>query len=221
MGRIGIMGGTFDPIHIGHLLLAQYAMEEKGLDEIWFIPTGFSYMKEGRKIVPPLERFRMTYLAVEDNDRMRCLDTEVMRAGRTYSYETLEELGRKYPEHLFYFIFGADCLFTIENWKYPERIFASAHIIAAVRGDADMDAMEQKAAELVHQYHGEIELLPFLNLELSSTDIRRRVGEGKSIRHMVPDSVLKYIKEKGFYQNEERFEENTDGNEKKSGQQTL
>lgn len=203
MGRIGIMGGTFDPIHIGHLALAQFAMEEEGLDEVWFVPTGCSYMKEDRKVVSPEERYEMTRLAVEGNDRMRCLDIETKREGYTYSYETLEELCREYPKDSFFFIFGADCLFAIETWKEPKRIFASAEVIAAVRNGADIAAMELKIAELTQKYGARIRLLSFLNLEISSTDIRERVREGKSIRYLVPDKVLHYIAEKGFYQNEE------------------
>lgn len=203
MGKIGIMGGTFNPIHMGHLVLAQYAMDEEGLDEVWFVPTGCSYMKEGRKVISPEERYEMTRLAVEENDKMRCLDIETKRKGYTYSYETLEELGREYSEDSFFFIFGADCLFAIETWKYPERIFAGAEMIAAVRNGTDAAAMKIKIAELEQKYGARIRLLSFLNLEISSTDIRKRVREGKSIRYLVPDKVLHYIEEKGLYQNEE------------------
>lgn len=203
MRKIGIMGGTFDPVHIGHLVLAQSAMEAEDLDEVWLVPTGCSYMKEDRKVLSPKERYEMTKLAVRENDKMRCLDIEIKREGYTYSYETLEELRKEYPEDLFFFIFGADCLFTIETWKYPERIFASASVIAAMRDGADIAAMELKIAELSQKYEARIRLLPFLNLEISSTDIRERVRVGKSIRYLVPDKVLDYIAEKGFYKDEE------------------
>lgn len=203
MRKIGIMGGTFDPIHIGHLVLAQSAMEAEGLDEVWLVPTGCSYMKEDRKVLSPKERYEMTKLAVQENDKMRCLDIEIKREGYTYSYETLEELRKEYPEDLFFFIFGADCLFTIETWKYPERIFANASVLAAMRNGADIAAMELKIAELSQKYEARIRLLSFLNLEISSTDIRERVRVGKSIRYLVPDKVLDYIAEKGFYKDEE------------------
>lgn len=202
MRKIGIMGGTFDPIHIGHLLLAGCAMEEVGLDEVWFLPTGYSYMKKDRETVSPKERFQMTKLALLGNDRMKCLDMEIKREGATYSYETLELLKKEYPEDIFYFIFGADCLFTIETWKYPERIFASANIIAAVRNEVSAESMAAKMEELKNRFNARITLLPFLNLEISSTDIRRRVRNGRSIRYLVPDNVIAYIEEKGFYRNE-------------------
>ncbi len=205
MGKIGIMGGTFDPIHIGHLLLAQCAMEEEDLEEVWFVPTGCSYTKEreGRKVLPPGERYEMARLAVEDNHRLRCLDIESKREGNTYSYETLEALRQAHPGHSFFFIFGADCLFAIEGWKCPERIFANATVIAAVRSGADVSAMRRKMAELSQKYGADIRLLPFRNFDISSTEIRARVREGKSIRYLVPDKTARYIVEKGFYRDEE------------------
>lgn len=204
MRKIGIMGGTFNPIHVGHLMLAQWAMEENQLDEVWFIPTGCSYMKEGTEIVSPQERYQMTCLAVAGNDRMRCLDTETKREGYTYTYETLEQLKKEYPEDIFYFIFGADCLFTIESWRCPELIFQNCRIIAAVRGDTSLDCMESKKAELADKYQADIILMDFLNFEISSTQIRERICQGRSIRYLVPDNVIAYIEEKGFYRHEEK-----------------
>lgn len=103
MSRIGIMGGTFNPIHIGHLMLAEQALESAHLDQVWMIPTGCSYLKtkEGITILPGTERYDMVQLAIADNDRFRCLDIEIKRPGNSYSYETMEQLHREYPEHLF------------------------------------------------------------------------------------------------------------------------
>lgn len=200
--RIGIMGGTFDPIHVGHLMLAQWALDGLSLDEVWLVPTGMSYMKASRQILPGEERLHMTELAVCDNDRFRCLDLEVRREGYTYSYETLEELRNLYPEEEFYFILGADCLFAIEGWKAPERIFGCCTLVAAVRGDRNLSEMEAKRKELLEKFRPErgIVLLPFLSMSLSSTEIRERVRKGQSVRYLVPDRVLAYIREKGFYQ---------------------
>ncbi|MGN1146742.1 MAG: nicotinate-nucleotide adenylyltransferase [Acetatifactor sp.] len=199
MGKIGIMGGTFNPIHMGHLLLAQYALEENALDEIWLIPTGCSYMKRADNEVSAEERYHMTKLAVSENPKMRCMDIEIKREGYTYTYETLEQLRSCYPQHELYFIFGADCLFSIEKWKYPQKIFENCTIIAAVRSGTSIEKMEQKKAWLEEIFHAKIILMPFLQLELSSTAIRQRVKEKKSIRYMVPDAVLHYIEEKEFY----------------------
>ena len=202
MKKIGIMGGTFNPIHMGHLLLAEWAMDAAKLDEVWMVPTGCSYMKANQNITTPEERYHMTCIAVENNSRLRSDDIEIRREGYTYSYETLEDLHRKYPEDHFYFIFGADCLFSIESWKFPERIFANCSIIAAVRGDASMEKMQAKITELKEKYNADIQLLPFLQLEISSTEIRKRVSQGESIRYLVPDNVIAYIEEKGLYRHE-------------------
>lgn len=197
--KIGIMGGTFNPIHIGHLTLGQWAMNELNLDEVWFIPTGISYQKEKLQVLPGEERLHMTELAIADNVAFKCLDMEVKREGYTYSYETMEQLKRQYPEDTFYFIVGADCLFAIENWKYPEKIFESCILAAAIRGKASLGEMEKKKTQLEARFNGKVVLFPFSKLEISSTEIRSRVHEGKSIEHMVPEKVKKYIEEKGFY----------------------
>lgn len=202
MKKIGIMGGTFNPIHVGHLILAERALEEKELDEIWLIPTGCSYLKANTGVLPGVERFKMATLAVEKQEKIKCLDIEIKRAGNTYSYETLEQLKEEYPSYEFYFIFGADCLFTIENWKYPERIFKCSKIIAAVRNDSSTVAMEEKILELEQKFGADINLLSFPRLEISSTDLRERIRVGKSVRYFIPDSVISYIAENRFYMDE-------------------
>lgn len=199
MRKIGVMGGTFDPIHIGHLMLAEWAIGAAGLDQVWIIPTGQSYMKADREILPGCERLHMAELAAEGNERLKCLDIEVERDGYTYSYETMEQLKSSFPEDHFFFIEGADCLYSMENWKYPERLLASCTILAAVRGDADLQGLEAKKAELLKRFGGSIQLMNFPQMSISSTEIRDRIMQGKSVRYMVPEKVLMYILEKGFY----------------------
>lgn len=199
MHKIGILGGTFNPIHWGHLLLAEWARDAMQLEEVWFIPTGHSYMKPVDDILPGRERFHMTELALEDNRFFRCLDIEIMRQGCSYSYETLEQLKALYPENDFYFIVGADCLFSIEHWKYAERIFQSCTLAAAVRDGVSWSGMEEKRRELEEKFQCHILLMPFASLSVSSTEIRKRIKEQKSVRYLVPDRVLEYIEEKGFY----------------------
>ncbi len=199
MRRIGIMGGTFNPIHLGHLMLAEWAMDSVELDQVWIIPTGASYMKNPHEIVPAEHRLRMAQLAVGGNPLFRCLDIEIQRGAPTYSYETMELLQKRYPDDSFFFILGADCLFSIETWKYPERIFQCCTVIAAVRDRALTEEMEEKRCALEQKFGGRIIVLPFLRMSLSSTEIRQRVRDRQSIRYLVPDNVLSYIEEKGLY----------------------
>jgi len=199
MKKIGIMGGTFNPIHIGHLILADRARDDYGLDEIWMIPTGCSYMKKDVEVVAGDERYHMISLAIEKYKWMKCLDIEIKRTGYTYSYETLEQLNETYPDYDFYFIFGADCLFSIEKWKYPERIFNSCKIIAAFRNDSSTDEMEHKKQELEDKFGAKIDLFSFPRLEISSTELRERIRMGKSVNYLIPAPVISYIAEKGFY----------------------
>lgn len=200
------MGGTFNPIHTGHLLLAEWAREEVGLEEVWFVPTGISYRKDSRETLPAAQRLYMTRLAVRDNAAFKCLDIEVRREGYTYSYETLAQLRAGYTENEYFFITGADCLFTIETWKKPERLLEDCTLVAAVRGETRLEALEEKRRELEQRYpccQGKILLLPFLKMSVSSTDIRQRLRQGKSVRYLVPDAVLAYIEEKGLYREDE------------------
>lgn len=204
MSRIGIMGGTFNPIHTGHLLLAEHALESAGLDEIWMVPTGCSYLKrkEGITMLSAEDRYRMVCLAIADNERFRCLDMEIRRPGDSYSYETMEQLNREYPANEFFFICGADCLYTMEHWKCADRLFAACRILAAVRGEADIEGMQEKITELEERFQAQIRLLPFRRIEISSSEIRQRRKEGLSVRYLVPEAVRKYMEEKGLYRDE-------------------
>ena len=114
----------------------------------------------------------------------------------------MEQLHREYPEHLFYFICGADCLFTMEQWKCAGRLFAACEIIAAVRGDADMKGMQEKISQLEEHFSAKIQLLSFRRIEISSSEIRARRSEGLSVRYLVPETVREYMEEKGLYLDE-------------------
>lgn len=123
--KIGIMGGTFNPIHIGHLIIAEKAREQFGLDHVLFMPSGMPYMKDCREVLPGKTRTKMTELAIQSNLFFAISTIEVEREGRTYTYETLEYLRTQNPDTEYYFILGADSLWKIEEWKHPERIFAA------------------------------------------------------------------------------------------------
>lgn len=199
--RVGIMGGTFNPPHIGHLLLAEWARQAASLEKVIFLPTGNPYMKDPAGVLEGRRRLEMVKLAIadQDGDSFAASDMELRREGATYTYITLEELGRAHPDCRFYFIMGADCLFSIERWKEPQRIFRACTVIAAGRGTSSQDAMEDKQRELTERFGADILLLDFPAVEISSTDIRERVSKGLGIRYMVPDRVLEYIVENGLY----------------------
>lgn len=197
--KIGIIGGTFNPIHLGHLLLAEWAKDAFALDRVMVMPTGISYLKEGTNVLPGEERLHMVQLALEDRSDMFAEDLEVQRGGFTYTHETLEALSEVYPNDSFYFICGSDILFSIEKWKDPQRIFDLCTLVAAVRGDESMEDMIIKRDELAEKFHANIEVFPFMNFSVSSTEVRNRIKEGKSVTYLVPEKVLSYIEEKGFY----------------------
>ena len=198
--KIGVMGGTFNPVHMGHLLLAEWAMEAAGLDQILFIPTGVPYMKDNCHVLSGDERLQMTALAIEDHPAFAVSGMEVERKGYTYTCDTMEQLKEKSPKDNFYFIMGADCLYTIEKWRDPERIFRVCDVIAAARNGSSLPQIAEKCKELSEKFHGKILLLQFPAMEISSTDIRERVACGRSIRYLVPEKVRDYIISNHLYQ---------------------
>ncbi len=203
MKKVGILGGTFNPIHMAHLILAETALEMAGLDEVLFIPTGCSYMKDSDEILPAKERIRMTGMAIEDNPNFALSTIETEREGDSYTCDTILELKKRYPEQEYYLILGADSLFMMEQWKDPETIFKNCTILVAVRGDKKMDAVEEKAAELKEKYGANITLLTMDPVEISSSLVREKIAAGKSVRYMLPEKVREYILKNKLYLNEE------------------
>ena len=202
--KIGLIGGTFDPIHVGHLLLGEWTREQFALDEIWFLPAGMPYFKEGKKVSRREDRWAMTRRAVRELPGAKACDIELKREGRTYTYETVEELRAAFPQDKFTFVFGADCLDQLESWRCPERILAGCRIVAATRGaSSDIEAMRQKAAALSERFGGSIEVMEFPVIEISSTLIRERAAQGKPLRYLVPEAVEKYALRQGLYREEE------------------
>lgn len=199
--KIGIMGGTFDPIHIGHLMLGEFAHDEFKLDKIWFMPNGNPPHKEIEDMDTKLEhRVAMTKLAIADIPYFELQDYEVTQRDTSYSYSTMEHFQQTNPKDEFYFIIGADSLFTLDTWCYPERLLKTCTMLAAFRDLKNPEEMNQQIQFLSERYEARIELLEAPLLEISSSDIRTRVEEGKTIQYMVPDSVQDYIKEHQLYE---------------------
>ena len=158
--RIGIMGGTFDPIHIGHLLLGEFAYEQFYLDEVWFLPNGNPPHKEVEDTEKALaHRVEMVRLAVRENPHFQLSLHEAKKDCHSYTYKTLQEFHALYPENEYFFILGADSLFSIEQWKYFKEIFPSCTILAAMRDDKDSFDMQRQIQYLETNYQANIELL--------------------------------------------------------------
>ncbi len=197
MKKVGIFGGTFSPIHYGHLMLAERAYSEFELDEVLLIPTGVSHFKDNT-VIDKYERLAMTKAAVADNGHFSVSTIEVDRPGNSYTYETLLALREANPDTEYYLIIGADSLYQLEDWYKPDLIMENAVILVAAR-DCTNEDLSAKADDLMNRYKADIRIMNFPLIELSSTDIRRRVREGKSIRYMVPEAVIDYIATNGLY----------------------
>ena len=198
--RIGILGGTFNPVHVGHLFLAEYAREQMKLDMILFIPTGVPYMKNNKEILPSHIRMEMLEMSISSNPYFSTSDIEIKREGNTYTFETLEELHKLYPNAELYFIVGADCLFTIERWYQPQCIFDNCILLAANRNDVPQKELADKKQFLENTFQAKVVLLDVPQMDISSTNVRKNMKAGKSIRYMVNDNVYDYIIENNLYQ---------------------
>lgn len=204
--KVGILGGTFNPVHTAHLIIAEAAREEAGLDDVLFVPSGCSYLKDASDIVPAKDRVNMIGLAIEDNPRFALSTIEIDREGNSYTCDTLLELKERYPDREHYLILGADNLFTMESWKDPEVIFQSAKILAAVRGEKKRADMEEKTEELKEKYGADIALLNVRHMDISSSIIREKAAQRSSIRYMVPEKVREYIVKNHLYEKNDKRE---------------
>ena len=199
--KIGIMGGTFDPIHNGHLMLGKTALEQYELDEVWFMPNGNPPHKKQSSIKSDVkDRVAMTELAIRDNPRFRVELYEAERREISCSWETLGYFSSHYKDDTFYFIIGADSLFAIETWVHPERIFPVCTILAACRDEIDTsEEMECQIKYLKKKYNAKICLLRSPLMNVSSHELRAMIKEGRSITGYVPRSVEEYIKKEELY----------------------
>lgn len=200
--RTGIMGGTFDPPHFGHLLIAEAARDALGLDSVILMPSGRSYFKDSqiRKVSDKYDRLEMTRIAAMTNPCFTVSDMEVLREGRTYTAETLQILTRDHPDTDYFFIVGADTVVSMRTWYHPEEIFSRCTILAAIREDSvKPEALTEEIRALERDFGARIRLLDVPNVGFSSTDIKNRLEEGRSVRYMLPEGVISYIRSKGLY----------------------
>lgn len=196
--KIGIMGGTFDPIHLGHLLIAQSAAEEFELDEVMFLPTGKSPHKSEKQVTDPDIRCRMVEVAIENNPKFVISRLEADNTEVNYTYLTLQKLKELYPNTEFYFIMGEDSLDDFSIWKEPLQICKLAVILVAVR-NVTGNGIEEKIKAACENYQGDFRILCSPNFSVSSSDIRKRIQEGKSVSYMIPDNIETFIRQHSLY----------------------
>lgn len=196
--RIGIFGGSFDPVHNGHIELTRAFSATLSLDKIIVIPAYISPFKLKGGSALPEQRFEMCRLAFESYPDTEVSDIELKREGASYTYLTLQALSEMYKGDELFLITGADSFLTIQNWKCPEEIFRLACICSAPRNSDDSAVLEAHAGYL-HSLGARTELCEIKVMTVSSTEVRERVKNGESIKGLVPDSVGRYISEKGLY----------------------
>jgi len=185
------MGGTFDPVHHGHLVAASEVASLFGLDEVVFVPTGQPWQKSDREVAPAEDRYLMTVIATASNPRFSVSRVDVDRGGPTYTIDTLTDLKRQRPDAELFFITGADALSQILSWRNSAACFALAHFVGVTRPGFDLGA--------AHLPEGAVSLVEVPALAISSSDCRARVGRGMPVWYLVPDGVVQYIEKRGLY----------------------
>ena len=199
--RIGILGGTFDPPHLGHLLVAETARVALNLESVLFVPAGEPWLKSGQRITPAIHRLRMVQLAIADNPGFCVSDCEIQRTGASYTVDTLRELRSAYPQSAdFYFIVGSDVLDQFHRWKEPDCILELCRLAVIERpgGPADgVDVLSERFPDAVAS--GAVVSVDGPRVDFSASELRRILAEGKSVRYQIPDAVAEYIKQRQLY----------------------
>jgi nicotinate-nucleotide adenylyltransferase len=189
--RLGVMGGTFDPVHHGHLVAASEVASEFGLDEVIFVPTGKPSFKQQQDVTLPEHRYLMTVIATASNPQFTVSRVDIDRQGLTYTADTLRDLALQRGEADFFFITGADALEQILTWKDADELFTMAHFVGVTRPGHPL-----KVDGLPSEH---VSVLEIPALAISSTDIRARAQAGKPVWYLVPDGVVQYIAKYGLY----------------------
>ena len=199
--RLGIFGGTFDPVHYGHLLLAEYCREACALDKVWFVPAAVAPHKQGREHSPAEHRVAMLKLAIGGHEAFEVCTLETDRGGVNYTFETLEAIRREHPYDELFLLLGGDSLADLPSWREPGRILELATPVVVSRPGApppDWNSLAGFASpDRLTEFAKHLVVLP--QIGISGTDLRRRVSDGKSIRYQTLRAVEMYIKEQGLY----------------------
>lgn len=194
--RLGLMGGTFDPIHHGHLFIAEESRQAFALDQVIFVPNRQPALDKGRTVSPADDRCAMTELAIASNPHFALSRLELDRPGPSYTIDTLRHFHRLCPDpDSLYFIAGADAIRDLRRWHEPDALLAACRFVAAIRPGFDLEPLRADTA-----LWARIDVLPVPLLDISSTALRRRVREGRSVKYLLPDAVEDYIRTKRLYQ---------------------
>ncbi|HEX5270171.1 MAG TPA: nicotinate-nucleotide adenylyltransferase [Gemmataceae bacterium] len=199
--RIGVFGGTFDPVHLGHLILAEQCREQGRLDEVWFVPAGQPPHKPHQAVSPFRHRAEMLRLATAGHAAFRVNELESERPGPSYTVDTLDELRKAHPTAEWFFLVGSDTLAELHEWRDPAGIVRRAGLLVMARGDERVMSADELRASLGLP-EGErlsVEVVATPRIEIASRDLRRRAAEGRSLRYLVPRAVECYIGEKELY----------------------
>lgn len=207
--KLGILGGTFNPIHLAHLRLAEAAREALGLERVLFVPAAQPPLKHAG-VAPAEDRLEMTRLATAGHPAFEVLDLELRRAGPSYTVDTIRELGAEFPGTRFWFIMGSDAVRELGHWHQTERLFELVNLAVASRPGSEAPLEEllpehfrplfrRTPAGLAHESGTELRSIPFAPLEISASEIRRRCALGESIREWVPEAVVEYIERRKLY----------------------
>lgn len=197
--KIGLLGGSFNPIHTGHLLLAESARDQFKLDRVLFIPTGNNPFKLSQDEIPRDHRLKMVELAIENNQYFEVLRHEIDQSGITYTIDTVTAVKKKYPHCDFYFIAGADLMFEITLWKGAPELLKSVQFITTFRPGYSHEKLDARIDELEEIYDATIHKLYATEMDIASSDIRARIKNGYSIRYLMPESVETYIYQQRLY----------------------
>ncbi|MGO1192409.1 MAG: nicotinate-nucleotide adenylyltransferase [Nesterenkonia sp.] len=191
--RLGIMGGTFDPIHHGHLVAASEVAAEFDLDEVVFVPTGQPWQKDSGEVTPAEHRYLLTVIATASNPRFTVSRVDIDRGGKTYTIDTLRDFAHLYPQEDLFFITGADAMAQIMSWKNVEELWGLAHFVSVTRPGYPSKDFGRK---------NQISLMEIPAMAISSTDLRERAAVDKPVWYLVPDGVVQYITKHRLYQPE-------------------
>ena len=200
MKKVGIMGGTFDPIHIGHLILGENAYQQLGLDRVVFMPSGNPPHKRDREgRASDEQRMDMVKLAIASNTHFKYSSMEMNEDGYSYTYLTLEKLNEKHPDTRYYFIIGADSLFDFKGWRNPQRICDACTLVVATRNHTSDEELDKAIEDVRQTFGADIVKLNTENIDVSSHQLRDWIAAGKTVKYYAPDEVINYIKSYHVY----------------------